>query len=162
MTVGLLMDTQRKRKLWYVHGKAYDLQTFMNNHPGGEQALVMARGLNATELFETYHFARTPPEWLLEKYRVSEENKNLDQESLKIALRELESLSEEEKKNFSEKNSSLKKMAFMQKSKLRRKIILSRTILAQEQLCCGNHLQYFSLCSSLQCFTLHLFWVISG
>jgi len=102
MTVGLILDTQKKRKLWYIHGQAYDLQTFMDNHPGGPEALTMARGLNATELFETYHFARTPPDWLLQKYRVCEDNKNLDPEALKAALFEVESLNEAERKELEE------------------------------------------------------------
>jgi len=53
----------------------------------------MAQGLNCTELFETYHFARRPPEWLLERFRVSKENTHLDKEKLNEGLKELDSLS---------------------------------------------------------------------
>jgi len=85
------------KKLWYVHGKAYDLKDFLGSHPGGKEALQMAQGLNCTELFETYHFSRKPPEWLLERYRVCPENKNLSSESLRAGLLEIENLKDHEK-----------------------------------------------------------------
>jgi len=121
MVVGLLLDTQKKRKLWYVHGQAYDLQTFLGSHPGGKEALIMARGLNATELFETYHFARSPPEWILEKYRVNENNKHLDREALKAALLEIESLSDMEKKELLGEKFLFEKDGFYAKIKAKAK-----------------------------------------
>lgn len=60
-----------KKRYWYIHGQAYDLQNFINQHPGGRDALLMSRGLNCTGLFETYHFKNRPPDALLAKYRVA-------------------------------------------------------------------------------------------
>lgn len=92
------------RKLWYIHGKAYDLSDFFGNHPGGKEALIMAQGLNCTELFETYHFARRPPEWLLERFRISSENTHLSKEKLSNGMKELESLTDMDKEElFAEK-----------------------------------------------------------
>lgn len=91
------LPTQKTRKLWYIHGKAYDLREFFGNHPGGKEALIMAQGLNCTELFESYHFARRPPEFLLERFRVSKENTHLDKKVLEDDLFELESLNDLEK-----------------------------------------------------------------
>jgi len=59
-----------KKKLWYIHGQAYDLTNFLPQHPGGRDPLMMAQGLNCTELFETYHFKNRPSDELLKKYRV--------------------------------------------------------------------------------------------
>jgi len=86
------LATMKKRKLWYLHGKAYDLREFIHNHPGGREALVMSQGLNITELFETYHFTRRPADWILERFVVSENNKNIDAETLKEDLLEVENL----------------------------------------------------------------------
>jgi cytochrome b involved in lipid metabolism len=39
-----------------VHGKYYDLDTFMKSHPGGTVVLKMSKGIeDATPLFESYH-----------------------------------------------------------------------------------------------------------
>lgn len=98
------LPTQKTRKLWYIHGKAYELRDFLGNHPGGKEALEMTQGLNATELFETYHFARRPPEFLLERFRVHKDNTHLDKKVLQQGLDEIESLTTLEKENlFAEK-----------------------------------------------------------
>ena len=48
---------------WYIHGKAYDLAPFISTHPGGEHALLLARGRDGTSLFESYHpFSQKPKE----------------------------------------------------------------------------------------------------
>ena len=41
--------------LWTVHNRRYDLRDFMRSHPGGVDAIVLGRGRNCTELFESYH-----------------------------------------------------------------------------------------------------------
>jgi len=66
----MAMATDKKR-YWYIHGQAYDLQNFIHQHPGGRDALLMSRGLNCTGLFETYHFKNRPPDAILAKYRVA-------------------------------------------------------------------------------------------
>ena len=44
-----------EKHLWYIHGQAYDLNDFVDRHPGGKRALVMMRGQDCTEMFEAYH-----------------------------------------------------------------------------------------------------------
>jgi omega-6 fatty acid desaturase (delta-12 desaturase) len=41
--------------LWYIHGNAYDLAPFVEKHPGGQFAILSARGRECTALFESYH-----------------------------------------------------------------------------------------------------------
>lgn len=40
---------------WYILGHAYDLQLFLQQHPGGPLALTLGRGRDATNLLRTYH-----------------------------------------------------------------------------------------------------------
>jgi cytochrome b involved in lipid metabolism len=40
---------------WTVHGADYDLTSFLNQHPGGKEAVEMGRGRDCTALFESYH-----------------------------------------------------------------------------------------------------------
>lgn len=56
--------------LWYIHGRAYDLTTFMDRHPGGADALKLARGRDCTALFESYHPFTDKPRRLLPKFLV--------------------------------------------------------------------------------------------
>jgi cytochrome b involved in lipid metabolism len=30
-----LIKNPKKENIWYLYGKAYDLSTFLNSHPGG-------------------------------------------------------------------------------------------------------------------------------
>ncbi len=65
--------TKRNKNYHYIHGKPYDLRSFMKNHPGGEGILKMTQGLvDSTPLFESYHaFANRPMIMKqLEGYRV--------------------------------------------------------------------------------------------
>ncbi|XP_050432227.1 cytochrome b5-related protein-like isoform X1 [Adelges cooleyi] len=41
--------------LWRVHDGLYDLQEWIPKHPGGSQWLEITKGVDITELFETYH-----------------------------------------------------------------------------------------------------------
>mmetsp|Transcript_93 Transcript_93/g.299 ORF Transcript_93/g.299 Transcript_93/m.299 type:complete len:190 (-) Transcript_93:1289-1858(-) len=40
--------------LWYLHGKAYDLSSWLH-HPGGSYLLQITQGTEVTTLFESYH-----------------------------------------------------------------------------------------------------------
>ena len=42
-------------ELWTVHGIQYDLTDYIDRHPGGKEALELARGRDCTALFESYH-----------------------------------------------------------------------------------------------------------
>lgn len=65
---------KKKRDWWIIDGKAYDFADFVNRHPGGSAAISLGKGIDCTELFRTYHLMRTPPDSLLNKYRVSLED----------------------------------------------------------------------------------------
>jgi len=39
----------------YLYGKVYDLSEYVEEHPGGEDALLDVAGTEATETFETVH-----------------------------------------------------------------------------------------------------------
>jgi len=56
---------------WRVHDKIYDVSPFIKNHPGGSEWLIMSRGLDITELFESSHIVNSSlVEKVLEKYYV--------------------------------------------------------------------------------------------
>lgn len=42
-------------EVWYIHGKAYDLTRFAARHPGGLRNILLGRGRDATEIFESVH-----------------------------------------------------------------------------------------------------------
>lgn len=56
--------------LWFIDGNPYDLEDFVESHPGGREALRLARGTNCTELFRTYHLLGASKMKLLERHRV--------------------------------------------------------------------------------------------
>jgi Cytochrome b5-like Heme/Steroid binding domain len=63
---------QPSRDLWYIHGKAYDLTSFIDQHPGGRNNLLETRGQNATELFESVHvLSKRNVHSMLSKFEVS-------------------------------------------------------------------------------------------
>lgn len=53
--------------LWRVHDKLYDLNEFIDSHPGGKQWLELTKGVDITEQFETHHI-RDKAELLLPKF----------------------------------------------------------------------------------------------
>jgi linoleoyl-CoA desaturase len=57
-------------ELWFIDGDAYDLNGFVERHPGGREALRLAQGTNCTELFRAYHLLRGPSLALLKTHRV--------------------------------------------------------------------------------------------
>lgn len=64
------ITTIHPSKLWFVEDRAYDLKEWIKDHPGGRAALMLVRGTNCTELFQTYHLMRGPSKARLEKYLV--------------------------------------------------------------------------------------------
>lgn len=59
----------KKRDLWWIHGHAYDLQDFVERHPGGKEAILLGRGRDCTALVESYHPFSTAQVWnVLDKY----------------------------------------------------------------------------------------------
>lgn len=59
---------------WYVHGKKYDFTPFLKTHPGGDYMLLLGKGRECTELFESVHSMTglDRPNSLLSKYEVEE------------------------------------------------------------------------------------------
>ena len=59
--------------LWYIHGQAYDLQPFLDRHPGGSEALRLGQGRDdCTALVLSYHsFSLAHVQTILAKYRVN-------------------------------------------------------------------------------------------
>jgi hypothetical protein len=41
--------------LWWIHGNGYDLNDFVERHPGGIEAISLGKGRDCTALFESYH-----------------------------------------------------------------------------------------------------------
>ena len=51
------MSAAGSSRWWYIHGRAYDLQPWLDTHPGGRYMLDITRGTDCTALFESYHAA---------------------------------------------------------------------------------------------------------
>ena len=65
--------------MWNIYGKKYDLQNFINYHPGGKEILELTKNeTDITSLFETYHAFSNKEEIkkLLEKYYICDNNDN--------------------------------------------------------------------------------------
>jgi fatty acid desaturase len=58
--------------LWRIHGELYDLNKYMDVHPGGRVFLEQSRGSDCTEAFECHHI-RGVPQKLLDQHRVTVE-----------------------------------------------------------------------------------------
>lgn len=61
---------QHFRCVTTIHGRRYDLSPFVASHPGGPTALLLAHGIDATALFESYHSLSLLPAKLLAKYEL--------------------------------------------------------------------------------------------
>lgn len=59
-------------RLWEIHGKYYDLEPFLDKHPGGRRFLEQARGMDCTALFESTHLHDRIPKASLRKYWVAD------------------------------------------------------------------------------------------
>jgi fatty acid desaturase len=65
------MQKRREEDVWKVHGQFYDFSSF--HHPGGQTLLMLGRGRDCTELWESVHqFAGNPEvfRFIFEKYNV--------------------------------------------------------------------------------------------
>mmetsp|Transcript_89027 Transcript_89027/g.252320 ORF Transcript_89027/g.252320 Transcript_89027/m.252320 type:complete len:550 (+) Transcript_89027:73-1722(+) len=61
--------------VWTIHGKRYDMSSWVKNHPGGAWAIDLGRNRDCTGLFESYHiFAdREKLEKILRRFEIPEE-----------------------------------------------------------------------------------------
>ena len=55
-----------------IHGKKYNLTNFIERHPGGKDTILMTKGKDCTELFESYHTFTQRHKLLLDKYYVKD------------------------------------------------------------------------------------------
>ncbi|XP_037671657.1 cytochrome b5 type B isoform X3 [Choloepus didactylus] len=56
-------------EIWLViHGRVYDVSSFLNEHPGGEEVLLEQAGLDASESFEDVGHSSDAREMLKEYY----------------------------------------------------------------------------------------------
>jgi len=60
------------KRIWTIHNKRYDVCSFVDQHPGGRTAILLGKGRNCTELFESYHSLTEKPHQLLKKFYVGE------------------------------------------------------------------------------------------
>ena len=59
-------------KIWIIHGQAYDLQDYIDRHPGGKEAILLGQGRHdCTALFESYHPFTNQHRIILQKYRLN-------------------------------------------------------------------------------------------
>ncbi|CAK1546131.1 unnamed protein product [Leptosia nina] len=54
--------------LWRVHDKLYDLEVFIDRHPGGREWLELSKGLDVTEAFEAHHLNPSTEKMLAKFY----------------------------------------------------------------------------------------------
>ncbi|KAJ1639412.1 hypothetical protein T492DRAFT_899314 [Pavlovales sp. CCMP2436] len=60
-----------EKLLWRLHGAEYDFEPFVKSHPGGEIAIRLGQGIDATLLFASYHAVGKGRAWAtLECFRV--------------------------------------------------------------------------------------------
>lgn len=62
------------QELWWIHGNGYDLQSFVERHPGGLEAILLGKGRDCTALVESYHAFSSHHSKILEKYLVKTMN----------------------------------------------------------------------------------------
>jgi len=46
--------------VWRIHGRDYDMTSFVKDHPGGPHMIMLGKGTDCTVLFETYHIINEP------------------------------------------------------------------------------------------------------
>ena len=64
------------KELWWIHGNGYDLNPFVERHPGGLEAILLGKGRDCTALVESYHAFSSQHSTILEKYLVKTVNAN--------------------------------------------------------------------------------------
>lgn len=59
-------------RLWEIHGKYYDLEPFLTEHPGGRRFLEQVRGIDCTAVFESTHLHDRMPNAMLKRFYVGD------------------------------------------------------------------------------------------
>lgn len=58
---------------WFIHGRLYDLQPWLEKHPGGADFLQRCRGTDATAAFEVHHLRMPKAQAMLKRFEVKAE-----------------------------------------------------------------------------------------
>lgn len=69
------MDDDVENGLWRIKNTLYDLDAFIEKHPGGADWIRMTKGHDITEAFIIHHIAMEKVEPFLTKYRVRDTKK---------------------------------------------------------------------------------------
>jgi cytochrome b involved in lipid metabolism len=48
-------NDKKEDKYWWIHGNGYDLDEFVERHPGGRESILLGKGRDCTALVESYH-----------------------------------------------------------------------------------------------------------
>lgn len=59
-------------RLWEIHGRYYDLEPFLAEHPGGRRFLEQLRGMDCTAVFESTHLHDRMPKAMLKRFYVAD------------------------------------------------------------------------------------------
>lgn len=59
-------------RLWQIHGRYYDLEPFLLEHPGGRRFLEVVRGTDCTAVFESTHLHDRMPKAMLKRFYVAD------------------------------------------------------------------------------------------
>jgi len=60
-----------KDKCWTViEGQVYDITTYINRHPGGEQNIVRLCGVDGTQAFQGKHGGQDKPKNILDSFKI--------------------------------------------------------------------------------------------
>jgi fatty acid desaturase len=63
---------------WKIYDRYYDLQKFLNKHPGGDIALLHGKGRDSTILFEQYHIFNNRHLSVLDNFRISDDKVEIE------------------------------------------------------------------------------------
>ncbi len=55
---------------WYIHGRLYDLEPWLEKHPGGADFLLRCRGTDCTAAFEVHHIRMPKAQAMLKHFEV--------------------------------------------------------------------------------------------
>jgi fatty acid desaturase len=67
--------------LWLIHDKLYNFDAYVNRHPGGLDWILLGRGRDCTELFESTHaLVKTHPSRFMAKYEVKDHGETIPPE----------------------------------------------------------------------------------
>lgn len=58
---------------WFIHGKLYDLSSWLEEHPGGADFLTRCQGTDCTAAFEVHHIRMAKALAMLKRFEVEQQ-----------------------------------------------------------------------------------------